>query len=50
MKGNPASELENEMEAFDDFIIGDFIDAYHNLTKKVLLFPINFQIVFLTLG
>ena len=26
--------LENEIEKFNDFIIGDYIDAYKNVTKK----------------
>ena len=27
--------LKEEMEEYGDFIVGDFIDSYHNLTKKV---------------
>ena len=26
--------LETEIEKFNDFIIGDYIDAYKNVTKK----------------
>ena len=27
--------IENEIQEFGDFIIGDYFDAYNNLTKKV---------------
>ena len=29
-------KLEEEMETYDDFIIGDFVDSYRNLTLKTL--------------
>ena len=34
---NEKTLIENEIQEFDDFIIGDYFDAYHNLTKKVNL-------------
>jgi len=30
------NEIENEINEFGDFIIGDYFDAYHNLTQKTL--------------
>ena len=30
--------VESEIQEFGDFIIGDYFDAYQNLTKKVLHF------------
>ena len=42
------SRLEGEIEKYDDFIIGDFIDSYNNLTLKTLTgyreVPIKVQI------
>ena len=33
------NEIENEINEFGDFIIGDYFDAYHNLTQKVIFQP-----------
>jgi len=33
--------IENEIHDFGDFIIGDYFDAYHNLTKKVSSYNYN---------
>ena len=33
--------IENEIQEFGDFIIGDYFDAYHNLTKKVSFYNYN---------
>ena len=34
---NEKKIIESEIQEFGDFIIGDYFDAYHNLTKKVTL-------------
>ena len=33
--------IENEIQEFGDFIIGDYFDAYHNLTQKVSFYNYN---------
>ena len=40
--------IEHEIQEFGDFIIGDYFDAYHNLTKKVSFYNNNRKLTFIS--